>query len=465
MVAQLAMSKNCSHTSKVQRHQPSPEAPASAEPLPEGAKTLEQLTVNYGDLQKYAQKDLEVLGDNLLGFKELRFDVRYNSDQLLQDNKTLMSIFRHAKPTWIAIENVYAFEAYTVGHGTFGVCFLAQQCVDGQNNVVAVKMLREKHLTSESERSRFRNEASCLRQLSKAQAAIGKQYLPGFQKFGFVTVELPDGRTVQAPFLTMDLISFTARHLAASVMKPALTSSKRQPPVGQPPSWGTLAMIARQVARAIAWLHSNRMLHTDLKHDNIWWNRAGEAGIMDVGCAVPLGPNAKQPNAPPCEWQATVKTHEKPLRYWLPEEVTRKPQGPRFVLVGPSCDWFAFGIWLVGMFYMVQRDKRHIPGKQISFAIRDVNNEILPEIEGSSQHSQLCMIAPDAAVAVLALVKTLLQTDPFKRPHSKTVLEVLDRLVDATVKTKNQRKHTAQQNKHKKTRRGQKNKKYKEQWA
>ena len=455
-MAQIAMSK-------VQRHQPSPEAPASGEPFPEGKKTLQQLSAKYGDLQIYAENDLKEFRDNLLGFDKLHFDMKdHNRGQLMQDNTRLMSVFRHANPTWSAIENVYDFEAWVLGSGTFGICFLAWHCVDGQNNVVAVKMLREKHLTIESERRRFRNEASCLRKLSTAQAAIGKQYLPGFQKFGFVTIRLLDGRTVQAPFLTMDLISFTAKHLAISVMKPALTSSKRQPPVGQPPSWGTLALIAREVARALAWLHSNHLLHTDLKHDNIWWNRQGEAGIMDVGCAVPLHPNSDHPNAPLHEWQATVKTHEKPLRYWLPEEVTRKPLGRQVVQVGPSCDWFAFGIWLVGMFYMVKRDKRHSPGKQISFAIRDVDKDILPEIQRSSQHRDLSIESSDVAGSVLAMVEALLQPNPCARPRGVTVLQVLDRLVAVTVKTNNQRKPKKP---HKKTRRGKNGGKHKNECA
>ena len=127
------------------------------------------------------------------------------------------------------------------------------------------------------------------------------------------------------------------------------------------------------MARAVQWMHGQQVLHTDLKHDNVWWDHAGDAGIMDLGCCVDLDHTQ----------HSTVKTHKPPLQHWLPEEVKRKPGGKTFVQVGPSMDWFAFGIWLVELFYLVEKGQRRAPNGKASFAIRKVDEEIIPDIDNS----------------------------------------------------------------------------------
>ena len=411
------------------------------------AELMDRLNSKYEALHQQFEHERTLFERQLLDFEMLHFDIMDKELGLLGDNQRLMSIFRHSHVKETDIEDgCYGVKAFELGRGGFGITFLAWHYDDEQRNVVAVKIMRAKHLTDDHERVRFRNEALRLLQLSKAQAEIGAQYLPQFQRFGFLPIEINGGRTVQVPFLTMELISFTAKHLANRIMKPAadMNSKKKVDMV----SWKTLALIARQVARALQWLHSQHFLHTDLKHDNIWWNGKGEAGIMDVGCAVEL---SGAQNQPICNWTATVSTHGPVLRYWLPEEVRHHKKAQ--VLVGPSMDWFAFGVWLVEMFYMVPRYQRRSDN---SCPIRSVDDIIMPEIDKSIQHQALSLISSDVAGSVRAMIYGLLRPEPRHRPIGEQVLEVLDRLVTATVKNKNDKTKQARKNKHKKTRRGKK---------
>ncbi|XP_072778971.1 serine/threonine-protein kinase PAK 3-like [Taeniopygia guttata] len=96
-----------------------------------------------------------------------------------------------------------------------------------------------------------------------------------------------------------------------------------------------IAVISRECLQGLDFLHSNHVIHRDVKSDNILLRTGGSVKLADFGISVELSPEKKRPSS-------VAGTP-----WWMaPEVVTRQPYGPKV-------DIWSFGI--VGI-EMVERE-------------------------------------------------------------------------------------------------------------
>jgi serine/threonine protein kinase len=350
--------------------------------------------------QKHCEAAFE---GQLMAPGELDFNV--NTHALKIRCPTLMSIFRHVYPKGQEAQDLGfgRITAYPLGGGAFGTTVIAN--LASAQKIVAIKFIKAKHACDKLERKRFRDEALLLRRLTE-QMPEGRRFLPRFEAYGLYPCWPKDEGLVHLPFIAMQLVIATSKTMNSFAKAPSLKK---------------LSEAAANVADAIHWLHNQGYLHGDLKMDNIWWDGAGMAGIMDLGCHMEL--MKRQGDT---ELTAVSRVHAKPLKYWLPEEVcmgTRNTQHKHKrerVRVTAAFDWFSYGTWLVKFFWGVSHQKK-------DHVLRD-KGAMLKAIAHSSMHRKLMLIAPAEGVQLLSLIESLLQTKPRERPQGNIIIGCMHQL-------------------------------------
>jgi serine/threonine-protein kinase len=147
------------------------------------------------------------------------------------------------------------FELFSeLGRGGMGVVYKARQKT--LNRIVALKMVREAHLASESDRARFRTEAESAARLQHSN--IVAVYEVGTSEGqAYLCMEYVEGRTLN-------------QRIAAEGPLPPRDAAK----------------FAATLARAVQHAHEQGVLHRDLKPSNILLDTAGgEPKIADFGLA------------------------------------------------------------------------------------------------------------------------------------------------------------------------------------
>jgi len=141
-----------------------------------------------------------------------------------------------------------------LGRGGMGVVYKAKQ--QSLNRIVALKMVREAHLASESDRARFRTEAESAARLQHSNI-VGVHEVGTSEGQAYLSMEYVEGRTL------------TQRIVAEGPLPPR-----------------DAAKFAAILARALQHAHEQGVLHRDLKPSNILLDVAsGEPKIADFGLA------------------------------------------------------------------------------------------------------------------------------------------------------------------------------------
>lgn len=225
---------------------------------------------------------------------------------------------------------------------------------------VALKVLRDVN-SSEDERARFSAEAKVLARLNHP---------------GLVTV-LDAGTAGDQPFLVMDLVDGPT--LAEKI-------------AGTPMQTAEIADIGGQVARALAYVHGNGVVHRDVKPGNVLLGVDGRARLADFGIARLVDHGA----------QLTRTGHAlgSPT-YFSPEQV-------RSQRVGPPSDIYSLGLVLLEAL----TGRIAFPGRPMESALTRLSNPVpIPE---------------DLPPAWRRLLGAMTATDPRARPDAEEAARTLE---------------------------------------
>jgi serine/threonine-protein kinase len=173
-----------------------------------------------------------------------------------------------------------------LGRGGMGVVYRARQ--KSLNRVVAVKMMRDARMASDTDRARFRAEAA-------ASAKLKHPHIVTVHEVGE-----HDGQ----PFFVMEFI-------AGQPLGQRIADSGPLPP-------REAARLVAEVARAIQHAHDHGILHRDLKPSNILLGPDGQPFVMDFGLAKRLvvGPTSKP------DWRTHTGAIVGTPGYMAPEQAT-----------------------------------------------------------------------------------------------------------------------------------------------
>jgi hypothetical protein len=181
------------------------------------------------------------------------------------------------------------------------------------------------------------------------------------------------GVTAAGPFYTMELLDGQDLHDLA------------------PLPWKDACRVLREVASALAILHSRRLLHRDVSHRNVRLTGDGRAKLIDFGAMTPMGFAATVIGTPP---------------FVSPEAVYGEPLDQRADLYALG----ALGYWLL-------TGRHPHPARKL----RD-----LPELWARGNPPLPSSLVPALPKALEQLLMALLQLDAMARPGS--AVEVIDRL-------------------------------------
>lgn len=149
-----------------------------------------------------------------------------------------------------------------IGRGGMGVVFLARDIA--LHRLVAIKVLRYEFASSEEHRERFRREARTTARLNHAS-------IVALHTFGEVASDEIDG----APFVYIVMKYVHGESLAERMRR------EKKIPAAE------VQRILRDLALALDSAHQDRVVHRDLKAENILLERAtGQAMLTDFGVAL-----------------------------------------------------------------------------------------------------------------------------------------------------------------------------------
>ena len=236
-----------------------------------------------------------------------------------------------------------------IGHGGFAEVYLGEHI--HLNTQAAIKVLQMRLVGSSMEQ--FRNEA-------RTVASLGHPNIVRVLDFG-----VEEG----IPFLVMDYApngTLRQRHPKGSRLAPA-----------------TIVPYVKQVAAALQYAHDRRLIHRDVKPENMLVGRNEEVLLSDFGLVMIAQSTSSQ----------TIKEMVGTLPYMAPEQIDGKPR--------PASDQYALGIviyeWLSG--------EHPFRGSLVEIATQHLMTPPAP------LHEKVAGISP----AVEEVVFTALAKDPQQR--------------------------------------------------
>lgn len=276
-------------------------------------------------------------------------------------------------PPSVRFIGVYRVER-CLGQGGMGKVYLAHD--DRLERPVAIKQIRGDKAQAAGQRSRLQREARAVARLSHPAVAHVHDVVYADDGYSIV-MEYVEGRNVTE----------------------LLTQGKMD---------GGLAInVAIQVAQGLAAAHHLKMVHRDLKTDNVMVTPAGYAKILDFGLVKKLSPPETLESL--TERGLVLGT----VACMSPEQASGRP-------VDARSDLFSFGILLYEMFtgYSPFRRERWL--------------ESLESIK-RAQQTPAHVVRPELPVELSNLIEWLLKKDPRHRPQkAQHVVDVLARIAATT---------------------------------
>lgn len=238
---------------------------------------------------------------------------------------------------------------HLLGRGGFADVYLGEHV--HLNTLAAIKVL-DTHLSSEG-REQFRNEARTIARLEHPNI-----------------VRVLDFGVVDAvPYLVM---SYAPNG-----------SLRQQYPSGTRLSLATIIAYVKQVASALDYAHEQKVMHRDVKPENMLLGRNSEVLLSDFGLAMGTYSSS----------QDGVRDASGTIAYMAPEQSRGKPR--------PASDQYALAVavyeWLCGA--------RPFDGTYAEIAVQHVLHD----------PPSLCRSAPDISLDVEAVVLKALAKDPHQR--------------------------------------------------
>ncbi|HKP57661.1 MAG TPA: serine/threonine-protein kinase [Polyangiales bacterium] len=238
----------------------------------------------------------------------------------------------------------------SLGEGGMGVVYKVHDTL--RDRVVALKRMTPDDSVERQARARFAREFHTLAQLSHPNIV---------EVFDFGIDEL-------GPFYTMELLEGSDLREAA------------------PMPWRRACALVREVAAALALLHSRRLLHRDISPRNVYRLRNGRTKLIDFGAMSPMGFERVVTGTPP---------------FIAPECVSRQALDGR-------ADLFALG----ALAYFLLTGRHAYPARSLD-QLRDA---------WRAQPRLPSLYANDVPEALDALVMRLLSLDALRRPASAVEL-------------------------------------------
>lgn len=254
-----------------------------------------------------------------------------------------------------------------IGTGAMGVVWQATD-LTGARRSVALKLIREEHASDPVQRKRFLNEAYLVDQLDHAH--IVKVYERGeYQQTLFIAMEFLPGKSL------------------ADVIRS-----------GERLAMGECLEIMRQLAGALAGIHSQGILHRDVKPANVMLTDgtgSRTAKLLDFGLA----------QAPSLTRLTETGEILGTVYYMAPELISQRQ-------ASPASDIYALGV----VFYELLTLEKPFLGENPGEIIR----AILENEPVSPAHFR-----PDLSAEQAALVLRMLGKDPLRRPTDAELSELL----------------------------------------
>jgi hypothetical protein len=238
-----------------------------------------------------------------------------------------------------------------IGRGGMGIVYAARDLTNDRR--VAVKMMR-----SRDDAVRFRREFQTLARLEHPRVVAVYDF----------------GRADDDLYYTMELLE------GGDLRGSGRTDVTRA------------CAIVRDIASALAMLHSRRLLHGDLSPRNIRCTTTGEAKLIDFGLLSTMGPAPEIAGTPP---------------YLAPECLLGLPLDQR-------ADLFGLG----AVFYHLLSGEHAFGARTLDDRMAQLRSGFVPRSLGS--------LVPDIAPGLDALVMSMLAADRQARPHSAA--DVIDRV-------------------------------------
>lgn len=231
---------------------------------------------------------------------------------------------------------------------------------------VAIKTLREKYHSDHNALARFMNEAKVTAKLQHPN--IPHVYDTGFLSNGelFFAMERVDGRTLR-------------ELLDERRADPKRTSRQR------------LLRIFAQVCQTVAYAHHNRVVHRDLKPDNIMVGEYNRVYVLDWGLAIDLSEDDEPPAGPEAEATAakrrTARSGKGTPRYMSPEQVLGINRQ-----VDCRSDVFSLGIVL----HEILADEHPFEREDLRTTLHAIASEDAPPLKGAMRAGGLADICAKA---------------------------------------------------------------------
>ena len=253
--------------------------------------------------------------------------------------------------------------------GGMAEVYRAEDTVLGRQ--VAFKQLSPAGMSDHQVRTRFLEEAKVGGQLTHDNIVRTFDY----------------GEEGGQPFIVMELL--TGLSLGAHIK------------AGDLGDFGQRARIALEMARALHYLHSHKILHRDIKPDNVHIDAInGRVRLLDFGIAKAEGMNLTMAGF-------VVGT---PF-YMAPEQLNGTP-------VGPATDIYAFGLVVFEML----TGKKARPAETVERVLQQILNDPV-------DHAPL--EAAQVPEALASIVRSATQADPLRRPASfATVIAQLENYIE-----------------------------------
>ncbi|MBK8408261.1 MAG: protein kinase [Sandaracinaceae bacterium] len=306
--------------------------------------------------------------------------------------------------------------AHLLGAGSYGTVYAAYDPV--RVGHVALKRLRQSDAKS---LYRFKKEFRALSRMSHPNLVAlhelfvsdGDWYLAMELVEGVPLVDFFGGAGLAATTRASSTLDQTLDATGAELAFPVVTSGTHltedlRAATAHPAAeggtpverdWEAVRGVFAQVARALAALHAEGMLHRDLKPHNVLVTPTGRAVVLDFGLVTELGPRGAD-----AAGGTVVGT---PL-YMAPEQATGRPAGPR-------SDVYALGV----MLYEV------LTGA-LPYVHENVLTLLWSKIQGGAPGPR--ELNPAVPEDLADLCQDLLAVDPDERPDAAAVMARLTRL-------------------------------------